>query len=160
MDQIFNQYSFIVLASAVILIGLIFILSHKPRWQEILALGTIAAGIAAAWLILHPVQTPLMEEAQKVQQMIGQGKPILLEFQSPYCLGCTRIKPVVDRLEEELAGQLLVIRLNIQEPAGRELGSIYGFEYTPTFIFFDAQGNELWRQVGGLDAERVRQSVK
>ena len=70
------------------------------------------------------------------------------------------MKPVVDGLEQELEGQLLVIRLNIQENIGRELAPVYGFEYTPTFIFFDAQGNELWRQIGGLDTERVRQSIK
>lgn len=70
------------------------------------------------------------------------------------------MKPVVDGLEQELKGQLTVIRLNIQENVGRELAPVYGFEYTPTFIFFDAQGNELWREVGELDVERVRQSIK
>jgi thioredoxin-related protein len=70
------------------------------------------------------------------------------------------MKPVVDGLEQELAGKLIFIRLNIQESVGRELAPVYGFQYTPTFILFDAQGNELWRQIGGLDAERVRQSVK
>ncbi len=50
------------------------------------------------------------------------------------------MKPVVDGLEQELAGQLLIIRLNIQESVGRELAPVYMFEYTPTFIFFDAQG--------------------
>ncbi|MCE7904190.1 MAG: thioredoxin [Anaerolineae bacterium CFX3] len=69
------------------------------------------------------------------------------------------MKPVVDGLEKELAGKLILIRLNIQESVGRELAPVYGFQYTPTFIYFDAQGNELWRQVGGLDVERVRQSV-
>lgn len=70
------------------------------------------------------------------------------------------MKPIVDGLEQELTGQLIFIRLNIQETVGRELAPVYGFQVTPTFIFFDAQGNELWRQVGGLDVERVRDSIK
>ena len=70
------------------------------------------------------------------------------------------MKPVVDVLEQELGSKLLIIRLNIQESVGRELAPVYGFEYTPTFIFFDAQGNELWREVGSLDVERVRDSLK
>jgi thioredoxin 1 len=160
MLQIINQYSAILIAAVLFLIAAIALLRHKAHWQEILALGVIAAGLVTAWLLLHPVQTPLMEDAQKVQNMIGQGQPVLLEFQSPYCLACTQIKPVVDNLEAELAGQLLVIRLNIQESVGRELAPVYMFEYTPTFIFFDAQGNELWRQIGSLDAERVRASLK
>ena len=70
------------------------------------------------------------------------------------------MKPVVDELENELGDQILFIRLNIQEDVGRELAPVYGFQYTPTFIYFDGQGNELWRQVGGLDTQRVRESVK
>lgn len=69
------------------------------------------------------------------------------------------MKPIVDGLEQELEGQLLIIRLNIQESVGRELAPVYGFEYTPTFIFFDAQGNELWREVGSLDVKRARESA-
>ncbi|CAG0956094.1 hypothetical protein ANRL2_00481 [Anaerolineae bacterium] len=41
-----------------------------------------------------------------------------------------------------------------------ELAPVYGFEFTPTFIFFDAQGNELWRDIGGLDPQKVRDSIQ
>jgi thioredoxin-related protein len=43
---------------------------------------------------------------------------------------------------------------------GRELGLVYGFEFTPTFIFFDAQGNEVWRMVGQFDPQKVRDALK
>ena len=70
------------------------------------------------------------------------------------------MKPVVDELERELGDRLHVIRLNIQEDVGRELAPVYDFEFTPTFIFFDADGNEQWREIGGLDTQRVRDSVE
>ncbi len=66
------------------------------------------------------------------------------------------MKPVVDRLETEYEGKLIFIRLNIQEKAGMELAPLYDFQYTPTFIFFDEQGNELWRTIGSLDEARLR----
>lgn len=84
MAQILNQNSAILIAAALMLVAVVFVFSRKPRWQDILALGVIAAGLITAWFILHPVQTPLMDDAKKVQAMIGQGTPILLEFQSPY----------------------------------------------------------------------------
>jgi hypothetical protein len=37
-----------------------------------------------AWSLVHPRQTPLMDDAKEVRAMIGAGKPVLLEFQSPY----------------------------------------------------------------------------
>ena len=70
------------------------------------------------------------------------------------------MKPIVDGIEQEYSGRLLVIRLNIQEQVGRELAPVFGFEYTPTFIFFDAQGNELWRSVGSLDPDKLRKSLE
>jgi thioredoxin-related protein len=41
-----------------------------------------------------------------------------------------------------------------------ELAPVYGFEFTPTFIFFDAQGNEIWRMIGEFDPQQVRDSLK
>ena len=70
------------------------------------------------------------------------------------------MKPVVDRLENELNDRLIIIRLNIQEEVGRELAPVYGFRFTPTFIFIDGAGQELWREVGGLDIQLVRDSLE
>ena len=68
-------------------------------------------------------------------------------------------EPVVNGLQAELAGKLTVLRVDINSPAGREMSAQTGSGATPTFIFYDASGNELWRQIGSLDAEKVRASV-
>ena len=65
----------------------------------------------------------------------------------------------MDGLETELGTKLHILRLNVQDPVGRELAPVYNFEYTPTYIFFDQRGNELWRTVGEIDPQRVRDSV-
>ena len=70
------------------------------------------------------------------------------------------MKPIVDGLELETSGRLLIIRVNIQESIGRELAPVFSFEFAPTFIFFDAAGNELWRSVGELDTNRVHESIQ
>jgi thioredoxin-related protein len=74
-------------------------------------------------------------------------------------MGCVLVKPIVDRIESEFKGKLRIIRLDIQSPAGHVLADRYRFQYTPTFIFFDAQGKEQWRSVGRLDPDQVRQSL-
>lgn len=84
MGSIGNQYSFVIAAVAFFVVAAILLLGRKPRWQEFLSLGVIGLGLVVAWVVLHPVQTPLMEDAAKVRSMIGQGKPVLLEFQSPF----------------------------------------------------------------------------
>ena len=84
MNQIINQYSALWIAGALVLLVALVIFRHNPKPSEFIALGLVILGLGLAWFILHPTQTPLMDDAQSVQAMIGQGKPVLLEFQSPY----------------------------------------------------------------------------
>ncbi|MCB0120062.1 MAG: hypothetical protein H6634_15205 [Anaerolineales bacterium] len=65
----------------------------------------------------------------------------------------------MDGLEQEVNGQVHFIRLNIQEQVGMELAPVYDFEFTPTFIYFDSEGNEVWRMVGDFDPQRVRDTL-
>jgi len=65
----------------------------------------------------------------------------------------------VDGIEQDDAGKLLVIRLDVQSQVGRELGAAMDFRFTPTFIFINAQGQELWRSIGQLDPKRVQESL-
>jgi thiol-disulfide isomerase/thioredoxin len=163
---LFREYSFIFVGLGLIIAAGFILLTDKPKWNDFLAFGVIAAGLITAWVILHPVQTPLMGDAKNVQAMIGSGTPTLLEFQSPFCITCTQIKPAVDELENELNNQISIgvpihiIRLNIQESVGTELATAYKVEFTPTFIFFDTQGNEVWRQVGEFDPQKVRDALQ
>jgi thioredoxin-related protein len=67
------------------------------------------------------------------------------------------MKPIVDGIEEEFKGQLIVQRVNIQDPIGKSLAKKYGFLATPTFIIFDGKGVEAWRSMGGIDKKDIEQ---
>lgn len=69
-------------------------------------------------------------------------------------------RPIVDRLETDLEGRLIVIRVNIQQPAGRILGERYGLKYTPTFVLLDGEGRQLWRTIGAVDPIEVERSLE
>jgi hypothetical protein len=69
------------------------------------------------------------------------------------------VKPVVDGIEREHEGKLVVIRVNVQDEAGKTLSEEYGFVYTPTFLFFDGSGTLEWRTVGAIDPAQVRRSL-
>ncbi|HAX69579.1 MAG TPA: hypothetical protein PK152_11395 [Anaerolineales bacterium] len=79
-----NEYSFITFSAGFIIIAGIILLTNKPKWNDYLAFGVIVLALFTAWSLVHPRQTPLMDDAKEVQAMIGAGKPVLLEFQSPY----------------------------------------------------------------------------
>ena len=73
-------------------------------------------------------------------------------------MACAAAKPIVDGLESEFPELLRVLRVDVQSTLGRQLIRQYG-NFTPTFILFYPAGNELWRAVGSLGADQVRQAL-
>ena len=74
-------------------------------------------------------------------------------------MACLAAEPVVNGLKTELAEQLTVLQVDIATPAGKELSEKFNAFGTPTFIFFDPAGVEVWRTIGMLDPEKVRASL-
>ena len=70
------------------------------------------------------------------------------------------MKPIVDGIETQCWDPLVVLRVDVTAPAGRAVGQEFGFQYTPTFIFFDANGQEIWRSVGSLDEAQILRSME
>lgn len=82
--NIFQTYSVLWMTGLLLLLVAALLFRRKPRLAELGAFGVLVLGLVAVYLIVRPVQTPLMGEAARVRAAIGQGTPVLLEFQSPY----------------------------------------------------------------------------
>ena len=79
-----NQYSFVALCILLVVAAGCIKLRNQPKQKNYLAFGVVVTVLVVAWAIVHPRQTPLMNDAKLVKEMIGAGVPVLLEFQSPY----------------------------------------------------------------------------
>jgi hypothetical protein len=84
MEAIYNHYSFLWIALGLTIVAGLVLLTNKPKARDFISFGVIVAGLVVSWIILHPRPTNLAVDAKSVQAMIGAGKPVLLEFQSPY----------------------------------------------------------------------------
>ena len=63
-------------------------------------------------------------------------------------------------LEEEWAGSVEVVQVNIQDRENRALIERVGAQFTPTFVLFDGAGQEVWRSVGSINAGEVKDQVE
>jgi hypothetical protein len=54
-------------------------------------------------------------------------------------------KPVVDGIEKQIGAKVRIVRVDVSTPEGRKVSAEVGPGMVPTFIGFDAQGNERWR---------------
>ncbi len=82
--SIFNQYSAVWIAVFLVIIAGVILLRRRPKWPQITIFGILVIGLVAVWIFLHPRQSGPVLDAGQVQGSIGQGIPVLLEFQSPY----------------------------------------------------------------------------
>jgi hypothetical protein len=69
-------------------------------------------------------------------------------------------KPIVDGLEDDLAGQAKVIRLDLLSPVGREAAHHFGVRGLPTLLVVDGQGRVVLTQLGLLRPGEVRSRVE
>ena len=81
------------------------------------------------------------------------GKPALIDFGAKGCGPCDRMAPILEELAKSLAGKCIVHFVPVRDEWA--LGDRYGIRGIPAQVFFDRQGNEVYRHVGFLSKERI-----
>jgi hypothetical protein len=61
------------------------------------------------------------------------------------------MKPIVDGLEQEYAGRVTFVRLDIDDPATAEAKATYGFRYQPYYVLLDVNGEVVDSWLGRQD---------
>jgi thioredoxin 1 len=80
--------------------------------------------------------------------------PMLVDLGKGTCIPCKKMKPILDELKIEYEGRAIVKVIDLRyEP--REAGK-YRVRLIPTQIFFDAEGNEVYRHEGFMDKQSIK----
>jgi thioredoxin 1 len=88
----------------------------------------------------------MMPEGAVVEAVVEKPLPKLLDLGAGKCVPCKAMAPILDEMKETFTGQLDVEFIDVWENEG--VGQQYGIRMIPTQIFFDAEGNELFRHEG------------
>ena len=67
-------------------------------------------------------------------EVLQSDKAVLVDFWAEWCGPCHAVSPVLDRIAEERADELKLVKVNIDEE--RELAERYGIASIPTMILF------------------------
>lgn len=67
-------------------------------------------------------------------EVLNNEKAVIVDFWAEWCGPCRAVAPVLDRIAEERAGELTVVKVNIDEEPG--LAQRYGVQSIPTMILF------------------------
>ncbi len=100
---------------------------------------------------LHRPGTILEPSAQQAYVLLQKaGLPVLVDFYSPTCAPCHMMHPVLERLAQRRAGELTVVKINVDNHL--ELAQAFGIQAVPTFVIV-SKGVERGRTSGAASEE-------
>lgn len=90
-------------------------------------------------------------------EVLNSDKPVLVDFFATWCGPCKMLSPVMEKVDENLAGQVKVLKLDIDEnPVS---ANTYGVHSVPTLILFK-DGKPVGKLVGFRPAEQIESAVR
>lgn len=108
--------------------------------------ATTPEGCADGMCVLPFPADKMLPEGKVIESPSENPLPRLLDLGAGKCASCKAMTVVLDEMKESFAGQLNVEFIDVWENEGAT--EEYGIRMIPTQIFFDAEGNELFRHEG------------
>ncbi len=78
--------------------------------------------------------------------------PVLVDFWAPWCGPCRMVSPVLDRIAAKRAGEIKLVKVNVDENPG--VARRFGAMSIPLLVMIE-DGKEVDRQVGAAPEQRL-----
>jgi thioredoxin 1 len=97
--------------------------------------------------------TTAVSDASFEQDVKKAELPVLVDFWAEWCGPCRTVGPILEELSEEFAGQLKVVKLDVESNPG--IAQAYNIRGIPALLLFK-DGEVAGQQIGALPKAQLR----
>ena len=118
--------------------------------------GRAPEGSAAGEAAIEQIKTAAENLAAEESKTRPEGAlflPRLVDLGRGTCIPCKMMAPILEELQVEYEGRAVVEVIDLREDS--RAGTDYAIRVIPTQIFFDSDGNEVWRHEGFLPKDQI-----
>ena len=90
-------------------------------------------------------------------ELVNDSKLVIVDFWATWCGPCRMISPLLDELEEEMAGQITVVKVNVDD--ADEIAAQYRIMSIPTLLFIK-NGQIVDKTVGAMPKPALAEKIK
>ena len=91
------------------------------------------------------------------EELLGTGKPMVLDFWAEWCGPCRMVSPIIDELAQEYEGRVTIGKINVDE--NDDVVGRFGIRNIATVIFFK-NGEMVDKIVGATSKDKFKEKVE
>ncbi|WP_289023369.1 thioredoxin family protein [Desulfobacter postgatei] len=91
--------------------------------------------------------------AQDFSAVPEKGTVTMVDLGAKKCIPCKMMAPIMEKLEKAYEGKAHIVFIDVWE--NRDQAPRFGIRAIPTQIFFNENGEEVWRHEGFLEEKTI-----
>lgn len=91
-----------------------------------------------------------------LQEVLDEGKPVVIDFGAAWCGPCKVVEPIMEELSKEYEGKVIVAKCDIED--NNDIAMKYSVRNIPTVIFIK-NGEIIEKQVGATTKAKLEEKL-
>lgn len=115
---------------------------------------TVPIEVSASWVKAQAV----LAQENPVDKARTSGLPTMVDFGADGCRPCDMMAPILEELKKEWEGKANILFVHVRQE--QILASRFGIQSIPVQVFFDRNGQEVFRHTGFFPKDEIVKQLK